>query len=411
MPLKGKKILLGITGGIAAYKMCNFVRLLVKAGAEVKIIMTPSAAKLVSPLTLSVLSGNDVVINMYPEHTDPEKIEIVSAGTWHIKYGLWADVFIIAPATANSIAKIACGISDNFLLSTVLACRCEIYFAPTMDVDMYNKPVTQENIKKLEGRGYHIIEPIYGELASGLFGMGKMAEPETMYEVLKRHFEKKKDLKNKKVLITAGPTIEPIDAVRYISNYSSGKMGFELARAASERGAEVTLITGPVDLDTPAKVNRIDIKSSEEMYKAVESNLKGKDIVIMSAAVADFKPVNVSKSKIKKDDKNFTMNIELEKTTDILKQIGKFKKNFFLIGFALETDNGTENAKKKLKEKNLDLIVLNNPKEAGAGFGTDTNVITLIDKNSDKKLEKMSKYDAGNEILNYYLKKINNGGL
>jgi len=406
LPLKGKKILLGITGGIAAYKMCSFVRLLIKAGAEVKVIMTPSAAKLVSPLTLSVLSGNDVVINMYPEHSDPEKIETVSAGTWHIKYGLWADVFIIAPATANSIAKIACGISDNFLLSTVLACRCDIFFAPTMDVDMYNKPVTQENIKKLSSRGYKVIEPIYGELASGLFGMGKMAEPESMFEVLKKHFEKKKDLKNKKVLITAGPTAEPIDAVRYISNYSSGKMGFELARAASERGAEVTLVSGPVNINTPANVNRIDVKTALEMYKAVNANLKGKDVVIMTAAVADFKPVNVPDNKIKKEDKNFKMNIELEKTTDILKQLGKNKKNFFLIGFALETDNGIDNAKKKLKEKNLDLIVLNNPKEKGAGFGTDTNVITLIDKKGIKKLKKMTKYDAGNEILNYYLKKI-----
>lgn len=406
MPLKGKKILLGITGGIAAYKMCSFVRLLVKAGAEVKVIMTPSAAKLVSPLTLSVLSDNDVVINMYPEHSDPEKIETVSAGTWHIKYGLWADVFIIAPATANSIAKIACGISDNFLLSTVLACRCPVFFAPTMDVDMYNKPVTQENIKKLAGRGYKVIEPVYGELASGLFGMGKMAEPEIMFDVLKKHFEKKKDLKNKKVLITAGPTIEPIDAVRYISNYSSGKMGFEMARAAAERGAEVTLVSGPVNQETPDGVTRIDVKSSGEMLKAVNENLKGKDLVIMSAAVADFKPVNVPDNKIKKEDKSFNMNIRLEKTTDILKTIGKSKKNFFLIGFALETDNVIPNAQRKLKEKKLDLIVLNNPKEEGAGFGTDTNVITLIDKRSIKKLEKMSKFDAGNKILNYYLKKI-----
>lgn len=405
MPLKGKKILLGITGGIAAYKMCSFVRLLVKAGAEVKVIMTPSAAKLVSPLTLSVLSNNDVVINMYPENSDPDKIETVSAGTWHIKYGLWADVFVIAPATANSIAKIACGISDNFLLSTVLACRCDIFFAPTMDVDMYNKPVTQENIKKLSSRGYKVIEPVYGELASGLFGMGKMAEPEIMFDVLKKHFEKKKDLKNKKVLITAGPTVEPIDAVRYISNYSSGKMGFELARAAAERGADVTLVAGPVNQETPNGVKRIDVNSSEEMYKAVNANLKGIDLVVMSAAVADFKPVNVPKNKIKKEDKNFNLNIEIEKTTDILKEIGKNKKNFFLIGFALETDNGIPNAQRKLKEKNLNMIVLNNPNEEGAGFGTDTNVISLIDKRSIKKLEKMSKYDAGNEILNYYLKK------
>ncbi len=404
MPLKGKKILLGITGGIAAYKMCNFVRLLVKAGAEVKVIMTPSAARLVSPLTLSVLSNNEVVINMFPESVNTENIETINAGTWHIKYGLWADVFIIAPATANSIAKIACGISDNFLLSTVLACRCPVYFAPTMDVDMYNKPVTQENIKKLQNRGYKIIEPVYGELASGLFGMGKMAEPEIMFEEIKKFFLKKKDLEGKKILITAGPTVEPLDSVRYISNYSSGKMGFEIARAAFERGAEVTLISGPTKLTSNTGIKKIDVKTSEEMFNAVKSNLKNKNAVIMSAAVSDFRPVKVFDKKIKKEDKDFSLNIAFERTTDILNYAGKNKKNFFLIGFALETDNGIENAKKKLKEKNLDLIVLNNPKDDGAGFNTDTNIVTLIDKKNFLKLPKMSKYDVGNAILDYYLK-------
>jgi phosphopantothenoylcysteine decarboxylase / phosphopantothenate---cysteine ligase len=403
--LKGKKILLGITGGIAAYKMCNFVRLLIKAGAEVKVVMTPSATKLVSPLTLSVLSNNEVIVNMFPESSDWEKSETISAGTWHIKYGLWADVFIIAPATANSIAKITYGISDNFLLSTVLACRCPIFIAPTMDVDMYNKPVTQENIAKLKSRGFKIIEPVYGELASGLFGMGKMAEPEEMAEELKKFFLKKKDLIEKNILITAGPTLEPIDAVRYISNYSSGKMGFEIARAAVERGASVTLISGPSNLTEPAGVNRIDVKTTEEMLNAVKSNLKNIDLVIMSAAVADFKPVNVPSKKIKKENSGKSINITFEKTTDILKYIGKNKENFFLVGFALETDDGIANAKKKLVEKNLDLIVLNNPKEKGAGFGTETNIVTLIDKSKIEKLQKMSKYDAGNVILDYYLRK------
>lgn len=402
MPLKGKKILLGITGGIAAYKMCNFVRLLVKAGAEVKVIMTPSATKLVSPLTLSVLSNNEVVINMFPDSLDAGKLETVNASTWHIKYGLWADVFIIAPATANSIAKISCGISDNFLLSTVLACRCPIYFAPTMDVDMYNKPVTRENIKKLTDRGYKIIEPVYGELASGLFGKGKMAEPEDMFEEMKNFFLKKKDLEGKKILITAGPTVEPIDAVRFISNYSSGKMGFEIAKAAFERGADVTLISGPVKLNSLPGIKRIDVKTSGEMFDAVKSNLKNKDAVVMTAAVADFKPAKIHENKIKKEDTN--LNIAFEKTTDILKHIGKNKKNLFLVGFALETDNVYENAKRKLKEKNLDLIVLNNPKEEGAGFNTDTNVVTFIDKKKTQKLPKMSKYDVGNAILDYYLK-------
>lgn len=404
MPLKGKKILIGITGGIAAYKMCGFVRLLVKAGADVKVVMTPSAAKLVSPLTLSVLSGNEVIINMFPESADSVKTETVSAGTWHINYGLWADVFIIAPATANSIAKIACGISDNFLLSTVLACRCPIFVAPTMDVDMYNKPVTQENIAKLKSRGIKIIEPVYGELASGLFGMGKMAEPEDMLEELKKFFLKKKDLEGTNVLITAGPTLEPIDAVRYISNYSSGKMGFEIARAAYDRGADVTLISGPTNQKSAQGIKRIDVKTTEQMFNAVKSNVKGKNIVIMSAAVADFKPVNAHKNKIKKEKSN--LNITFEKTTDILKHLGENKKKFYLVGFALETDNELENARRKLNEKNLDLIVLNNPKEKGAGFGTDTNIVTLIDKKESVKLPKMSKYDVGNAILDYYLKKI-----
>lgn len=404
--LKGKKILLGITGGIAAYKMCNFVRLLVKAGAEVKVVMTPSATKLVSPLTLSVLSNNEVIINMFPESTDSDKVETVSAGTWHIKYGLWADVFIIAPATANSIAKITYGISDNFLLSTVLACRCPVFIAPTMDVDMYNKPVTQENIEKLKKRGYKIIEPVYGELASGLFGMGKMAEPKNMLEEIKKFFLKKKDLKEKNILITAGPTLEPIDAVRYISNFSTGKMGFEIARAAYERGAKVTLVSGPSSLIEHSGVKRINVNTTEEMFDAVKSNLKGKDIVIMSAAVADFKPVKIQSGKIKKDSKENAINILFEKTTDILKYIGKNKKNFFLVGFALETDNELANAKRKLNEKNLDLIVLNNPKEEGAGFGTDTNIVTLIDRKKSVKLPKLSKYEVGNAILDYYLKKV-----
>jgi phosphopantothenoylcysteine decarboxylase / phosphopantothenate---cysteine ligase len=273
-----------------------------------------------------------------------------------------------------------------------------------MDVDMYNKPVTQENIKKLISRGYKIIEPVYGEVASGLFGMGKMAEPEDMFEALKKFLEKKKDLNNKKILVTAGPTVEPIDSVRYLSNYSSGKMGFEIAKAASDRGADVTLISGPTTLPEIPGIKRINVTTSEEMFNAVKSNLKSKDVVIMSAAVADFKPVKVHRGKIKKENTDGIINIAFEKTTDILKYIGKNKQNFFLIGFALETDDGLKNANRKLKEKNLDLIVLNNPNVEGAGFSTDTNVITLIDKKNVVKLPKMSKYDAGNEILNYYLK-------
>ncbi|HEY5536989.1 MAG TPA: bifunctional phosphopantothenoylcysteine decarboxylase/phosphopantothenate--cysteine ligase CoaBC [Ignavibacteria bacterium] len=402
--LKGKKILLGITGGIAAYKICNLVRLFVKAGAEVKVIMTPSAAKFVSPLTLSVLSKNEVVINMFPAGDNLEQAESVIAKTWHISYGLWADIFVIAPATANTIAKIVCGISDNFLLSTVLASRCPLIVAPTMDEDMYRNKVTQSNLKKIKELNYDIIDPIEGELASGLFGYGKMAEPETIFEFVRNKLIKKKDLSGKKILITAGPTVEPVDSVRFISNYSSGKMGFEIARAAAERGADVTLITGPVNLDTPGSVKRIDVSSTSEMFNAVRMNMKNKDIIIMSAAVADFKPVKVFDKKVKKEKTGKTFNLELTRTQDILKYLGENKRNIFLIGFALETDEGIQNAKDKLISKNLDMIVLNNPKEKGAGFGTDTNIITLIDKKSVKKLPLLSKYEAGNAILDYYIK-------
>lgn len=402
--LKGKKILLGITGGIAAYKICNLVRLFVKAGAEVKVIMTPSAAKFVSPLTLSVLSKNEVVINMFPAGDNLEQAESVIAKTWHINYGLWADIFVIAPATANTIAKIVCGISDNFLLSTVLASRCPLIVAPTMDEDMYRNKVTQSNLKKIKELNYDIIDPIEGELASGLFGYGKMAEPETIFEFVRNKLIKKKDLSGKKILITAGPTVEPVDSVRFISNYSSGKMGFEIARAAAERRADVTLITGPVNLDTPGSVKRIDVSSTSEMFNAVRMNMKNKDIIIMSAAVADFKPVKVFDKKVKKEKTGKTFNLELTRTQDILKYLGENKRNIFLIGFALETDEGIQNAKDKLISKNLDMIVLNNPKEKGAGFGTDTNIVTLIDKKSVKKLPLLSKYEAGNAILDYYIK-------
>jgi phosphopantothenoylcysteine decarboxylase/phosphopantothenate--cysteine ligase len=402
--LKGKKILIGITGGIAAYKICNLVRLFVKAGAEVKVIMTPSAAKFVSPLTLSVLSKNEVVINMFPAGDNLEQAESVSAKTWHINYGLWADIFVIAPATANTIAKIVCGISDNFLLSTVLASRCPLIVAPTMDEDMYRNKVTQSNLKKIKELNYNIIDPIEGELASGLYGYGKMAEPETIFEVVKNKLIKKKDLSGKKILITAGPTVEPVDSVRFISNYSSGKMGFEIASAAAERGADVTLISGPVNLKTPCSVKRIDVSSTSEMFNAVRMNMKNKDIIIMSAAVADFKPVKVFDKKVKKEKTGKIFNLELTRTQDILKYLGENKRNIFLIGFALETDEGIQNAKDKLISKNLDMIVLNNPKEKGAGFGTDTNIVTLIDKKSVKKLPLLSKYEAGNAILDYYIK-------
>jgi phosphopantothenoylcysteine decarboxylase/phosphopantothenate--cysteine ligase len=400
--LKGKKILVGISGGIAAYKICNLVRLFIKAGAEVRVIMTPSATKFVSPLTLSVLSRNEVIINIFNE-SDFSKAESVNAGTWHIEYGMWADVFLIAPATANTIAKIVCGISDNFLLSAVLASRCGIIVAPTMDEDMFKAQITQDNIKKLRERGIKIIEPIEGELASGLNGIGKMAEPEDIFEFVRLYLKDKKDLINKKVLVTAGPTVESIDPVRFISNYSSGKMGFEIAKAAFERGAEVTLISGPVNLSAHSKIKRIDVQSAQEMFTAVKDNIKGKDFVVMAAAVSDFKPKNISGRKIKSINE---FNLSFSYTTDILHYLGKNKKRFKLIGFALETENEIANAKKKLKSKNLDMIVLNNPSVEGAGFGTDTNKVTLIDKKDVTELPLMSKRDVADSILDYYVKNL-----
>lgn len=399
MELKGKKILLGISGGIAAYKCCELVRLYKKSGAEVKVIMTPSALNFVSPVTLSALSGNEVMINLFPD-VDPNRSSTVETKTWHIYTGLWADIFVIAPATANTIAKIVHGISDNFLTSTVLSARSPILISPAMDEDMYLNEATSGNVSALKELGYYVIEPESGELASGLSGVGRLPEPETIYEhtvnVLSGAV---KDLEGKKILITAGPTYEPIDDVRFIGNYSSGKMGFSLARAAVQRGADVTLIAGPVSLKTPRHVNRIDVNTAHEMFTAVKANLNGKDIVIMSAAVADYKPKNIHKGKIKKTAGE-NIVIETERTDDILEYAGKNNSGFKLIGFALETENEIEYALDKIKRKNLDMIVVNNPKVEGAGFKTDTNVITIIHKDGNKtEYPKMTKFEAAQKIL------------
>jgi len=405
--LKGKKILIGITGGIAVYKVCHLIRLFVKNGAEVKVIMTPSATKFISPLTLSVLSQNEVIINMFPPESDINEVERVESKTWHVSYGMWADVFIIAPATGNTIAKIVTGISDNFLLCTVLASRAPIIVVPTMDDEMYKNEITQGNIRKLKSRGYYIIDPTEGELASGFHGIGKMAEPDDIFKFAKDVVNLKKDLPGKRILVTAGPTYEPIDSVRFITNYSSGKMGFEIAKAASERGAKVTLITGPVNLEVNGEVNRINVETSEEMLNAVKKNMKNKDLIIMAAAVEDFRPTNSSAIKIKKEEKKARFNIEFEKSPDILKFLGDSKIDSTLIGFALETDNEIKNAKRKLVKKNLDMIVLNSANVKGAGFRADTNVVTLIDNTGIKKLPKMTKFEVGNAILDYYIKKNN----
>lgn len=399
MSLKGKKILLGISGGIAAYKTCELVRLFKKNEAEVRVIMTPSAVNFVSPITLSTLSGNEVLINIFPQ-VDADTSEKVETKTWHIYNGIWADVFIIAPATANTIAKIANGMTDNFLTATVLSSRCPVIVCPTMDEDMLNNRVTESNITKLKESGYWVIEPETGELASGLYGAGRMPEPQSIYNYAESFLDgHKTDLTGKKVLITAGPTYEPIDAVRFIGNYSSGKMGFSLAKAAQQRGAEVLLISGPVSMETPRKVQRINVSTAEEMFNAVKYNVIDKDYVIMSAAVADFKPISVVDNKIKKSQAG-DITINTEKTIDILEYLGKNKSGYKLIGFALETDNEIDYAKDKIANKNLDLVVVNNPKVHGAGFGTDTNVISIVDKEMNiTKYDIMSKFDAANKII------------
>lgn len=390
--VKGKNILLGVSGGIASYKITILVRLLKKSGANVKIVMTPAAKEFITPLTLATLSENPV----FSEFSNKTN------GEWnsHVELGLWADVFIVAPATANTLAKMSNGICDNLLLATYLSAKCPIFIAPAMDLDMYKHPTTTKNIATLKSFGYHIIDATEGELASGLVGKGRMEEPEKMFEILNTFFNQNLPLKNKKVLITAGPTYEQIDPVRFIGNNSSGKMGLELAKQAKKLGANVTLVIGPNHLQIEDNISVIKVKSAEEMYLAVHESIKKADVIIMSAAVADFKPKKVSKQKIKKN--NSDLMVELEPTKDILKSVGEIKKrNQLLVGFALESNNELENAKAKLKSKNLDLIVLNSLNDKGAGFELDTNQISFIDKNNKvEKFELKSKSAVAVDIFN-----------
>ena len=369
--LRGKKILIGITASISAYKISLLVRLLVKEGAEVKIIMTPMACDFVTPLTLSTLSGNPVYTTFFDKDD----------GSWHshVELGNWADLYLIAPVSANTMGKMVNGIADNLLVATYLAAKCPVYFAPAMDVDMFHHPSTEKNIKQLVEFGNQLIEPEVGELASGLVGAGRLQEPESIMDVIQKHFEKKKAFNKVRVLITAGPTHEAIDPVRFIGNHSSGKMGFALARVFAENGAHVELVTGPVNehIDHP-RVHIEKVISAKEMLEAVKKRADNAEIIVMAAAVADYAPEKAEKAKIKK--KTDQLSLKLKPTTDILKTIGAAKKaQQILVGFALETDNELENAQKKLRTKNLDLIVLNSLNEAGSGFGYDTNKITMID--------------------------------
>jgi len=398
--LSGKNILLGITGGIAAYKTTYLVRHFIKAGAHVKIIMTPASKDFVTPLTLSTLSKNPVFSSFTNEEDDND--------LWnnHVDLGLWADIFVIAPATANTMSKMATGNSDNFLLATYLSAKCPVYFAPAMDLDMYKHPSTEASFKALKSFGNIIIPAGSGELASGLVGEGRMAEPEEIVAFIEKDILSKLPLRNKKILITAGPTYEAIDPVRFIGNHSSGKMGFELAKVASSLGAEVILISGPTkEILSNLLVNVIPVTSAEEMYITAHKYFKTVDVAICAAAVADYKPKNVATQKIKKQEATFT--IELEKTKDILASLGVIKTAQLLVGFALETNNEVENAKGKLKKKNLDFIVLNSLQDKGAGFGKPTNKITIIDKDESlTAFELKSKTAVAHDIINHLLGKM-----
>lgn len=397
--LGGKNILLGITGGIAAYKTTFLVRLLIKAGANVKIVLTDSASAFVSPLTLATLSKNPVVSDFV--QSEGHTID------WnnHVELGLWADVMIVAPATANTMSKMASGNCDNLLLATYLSAKCPVFFAPAMDLDMYKHPTTVETLEKLQSFGNFMIPATSGELASGLHGEGRMAEPEDIISFVKKGLSLGLPLKGKKVLITAGPTYEAIDPVRFIGNHSSGLMGFELANCAAKLGANVVLVSGPTKYTTEHDgITLIRIVSAEEMYKAAHKHYSDSAIVICAAAVADYKPKVQASQKIKKSKSN--MQVDLVKTKDILLSLGEIKQDQFLVGFALETENEIENAKAKLKRKNLDAIVLNSLNDKGAGFGGNTNKISFIDTNSTiQTFELKTKVDVAVDIFNEIIKR------
>ncbi len=394
--LRGKHIVLGVTGGIAAYKSCYLVREMKRAGAEVKVVMTSSAAKFVTPLTFSALSGHDVYADLWMANQDTKS----DIGTRHVDLANWADVFLVAPASAHTIAKLTQGLADNFLTVLALACTRPIVLAPTMDADMFLNESTQKNLTLLRERGYFVIPPDKGEHASGLKGPGRLPDIGPIIKFVEDVLEKlHQDLKKKKILVTAGPTYEAIDPVRFIGNRSSGKMGFAIANAAALRGAQVILVSGPVALETPRNVERIDVESAKQMHDAVAANAKKVDVVIMAAAVSDFTPEKVSKEKIQKNGTDSVPQLKLTSTTDILASLGKKKNGQVLVGFALETHDELKHAKEKLQKKNLDFIVMNSLKET-AVFGSDTNVVTLIDrKGKVQKLPKMSKFDIANEIL------------
>jgi phosphopantothenoylcysteine decarboxylase / phosphopantothenate---cysteine ligase len=391
--LAGKKILLGVSGSIAAYKSALLVRLLVKEGAQVRVIMTQAAHDFITPLTLATLSKNPVLTEFTAEK---------NAGTWnnHVELGLWADLLVIAPASANTLAKMAHGICDNLLLAVYLSARCPVWFAPAMDLDMLEHPSTQNNIQTLKSYGNKIIHPGVGELASGLIGAGRMAEPDEITEKIKIHFIKSNVLHGKKALVTAGPTHEALDPVRFIGNNSSGKMGYAIAEELADKGADVVLVSGPTTLTlSHPRIKIIKVNSADEMYQACISNFDPTNIFVLAAAVADYKPATQAEQKIKKTDTS--ISLELIRTRDIAAELGKQKKETqFIVGFALETENEKENAIKKLASKNFDLIVLNSLNDKGAGFGHDTNKITLISRKGETtEFSLRSKKEVAHDIV------------
>tara|TARA_B110000459_G_scaffold165314_1_gene182857 strand:- start:1780 stop:2970 length:1191 start_codon:yes stop_codon:yes gene_type:complete len=390
--LSGKNVLLAITGSIAAYKSAYLIREFIKKGAQVKVIVTEAALQFVTKVTLSTLSKNPV----YKDFIKNEE-----TGQWnnHVDLGSWADLMVIAPATANTISDLVSGKGNSFLLTTFLSCNAPVFVAPAMDLDMFKNKSTQSNIKILSERSVEIIEPTEGELASGLEGKGRMEEPDQIVTIISEYFLNKATLKNINILISAGPTYESIDPVRFIGNHSSGKMGFALANEAQKRGANVELVSGPVNLETPENVIRTNVKSAQQMKKEITDRFKNIDVLIMSAAVADYKPVKEYDNKIKKQEAE--LNIVLEKTPDILKDLAKIKKKQVVVGFALETENELENARQKMKRKNLDAIILNSLSDNGAGFGYDTNKITLITPSENRKFELKTKDLVAKDILNF----------
>ncbi len=391
--LKGKKIVLGITGSIAAYKACLIIRALIKQGAEVQVVITPSGKEFITPITLSALTHKPVVSEFFSQRD----------GTWnsHVDLGLWADAMLIAPATASTIGKMANGIADNMLITTYLSMKAPVFIAPAMDLDMYAHPSTQQNLKTLQAYGNHIIEPQSGFLASGLEGKGRMEEPERIVEFLDHALSPSaNDLSGKRILITAGPTYEKIDPVRFIGNYSSGKMGFALAAECARRGADVTLVAGPVSLPTPAGVSRIDVESCQEMYEASTQAFPRMDAAILCAAVADFRPETAAEQKIKREKDDLVLR--LQPTHDIAQQLGQLKTDRqVLVGFALETNDEELNAKKKLAKKNLDFIVLNSTRNKGTTFRSDDNQISIISATGQKDFPKKPKTEVARDIVDH----------